>query len=48
MAWIEYKYKPKPQKDSIIYTYQIEHSAKEISKNTADSIFMAENMNKDY
>ena len=45
---IEYKYGVKPHKDSIVYTYQIEHSAKGISKNVADSIFKAENINKDY
>ena len=43
---IEYKYRDKNGKDSIIYTYQIEHSAKEISKNIADSLFSAENINK--
>jgi hypothetical protein len=45
---IEYKYGIKPHKDSIVYTYQIEHSSKKISKNVADSIFKAENINKDY
>jgi len=42
---IEYKYGVKPHKDSIVYTYQIEHSVKNISKNVADSIFKAENIN---
>jgi hypothetical protein len=32
----------------IVYNYQIEHSAKDISKNVADSIFEAEKINKDY
>jgi len=45
---IEYKYGVKPHRDSIVYTYQIEHSAKNISKNVADSIFRSENINKDY
>ena len=45
---IEYKYGVKPHPDSIVYTYQIEHTAKKISKNTADSILSAENINKDY
>jgi hypothetical protein len=45
---IQYKHGIKPQKDSIVYNYQIEHSAKNISKNIADSIFKAENISKDY
>jgi hypothetical protein len=45
---IEYKYGVESHKDTIVYNYQIEHSAAKISKKTADSIFNAEHINKDY
>jgi len=45
---IEHDYKQKPSPDSIVYTYQIEHTAKEISKRLSDSIFNAEHIVKDY
>lgn len=45
---IEYNYKKKPQPDSVSYTYQIDHSAKVITRKFADSLFNAEHINKDY
>lgn len=45
---IQYDYNNRPQKDSVIYTYQIDHTAREISKNIADSLLNAGNINKDY
>ena len=45
---IENKYATPTHKGSAIYTYQIDHSSKEISKDVADSIFKSENINRDY
>jgi hypothetical protein len=45
---IDYKYGISPHPDSVFYKYQIDHTAKGISKKITDSIFKAENINKDY
>ncbi|MEO3402293.1 hypothetical protein AAFN85_00215 [Mucilaginibacter sp. CAU 1740] len=45
---IEYNYPTKRRKDSVVYTYQIEHDAKQISRKMVDSILNADKINKDY